>query len=77
MGLFQSRPEEPDAWAGIPAEPWQPRVPGEMLPPAVDDLGALSAGGFSISVPIEPVAAEAADAKAEGAEGTLADGNGD
>lgn len=37
MGIFQSRPEEPEEWAGLPAEPWAPPVPGEVLPPAFDD----------------------------------------
>ena len=42
MGIFQSRPEEPDEWAGLPAEPWEPRVPGEVLPSApIDSLDPL------------------------------------
>ncbi|CAI9386588.1 hypothetical protein [Microbacterium sp. T2.11-28] len=31
MGLFQQRPEEPSEWAGLPAEPWEPREPTEVL----------------------------------------------
>ncbi len=31
MGLFQQRPEEPSEWAGLPAEPWKPRGPAELL----------------------------------------------
>jgi len=31
MGLFQQRPEEPSEWGGLPAEPWEPRAPTEML----------------------------------------------
>ncbi len=42
MGIFQSRPEEPDEWAGLPSEPWEPRVPGEVLPPALDALGGAT-----------------------------------
>lgn len=58
MGVFQSRPEEPDEWAGLPSEPWQARVPGEVLPPAVDDLGMLGTAGISFSVPTEILTAE-------------------
>jgi len=71
MGIFQSRPEEPGEWAGLPAEPWQPRVPGEVLPPPVDDLGVLGAAGISLSVPTELLAAEA-----ETSTGTLDDADG-
>lgn len=53
MGIFQSRPEEPSEWAGLPAEPWEPRVPGEVLPPDAGDLGILSPAGISLSVPTE------------------------
>lgn len=53
MGIFQSRPEEPDEWAGLPAEPWQPRVPGEVLPPPVDGPGLLGAAGVSLTIPTE------------------------
>ncbi len=60
MGIFQSRPEEPDEWAGLPAEPWEPRVPGEVLPPPVDDLGVLGAAGISFSIPTELLTAEVA-----------------
>lgn len=31
MGLFQQRPEEPTEWGGLPAEPWEPREPTEIL----------------------------------------------
>jgi len=58
MGVFQSRPEEPNEWAGLPSEPWEPRVPGEILPPATDDLGVLGTAGISFSVPTELLAAE-------------------
>ncbi|WP_312677751.1 hypothetical protein [Microbacterium sp.] len=59
MGIFQSRPEEPTEWAGLPAEPWEPREPTEVLPPAVDDLGVLGAAGVAFSVPIEVLVEEA------------------
>lgn len=64
MGIFQSRPEEPDEWAGLPSEPWQPRVPGELLPPALDDpgaigdLGILAASGESASFGTIEIAVE-------------------
>ncbi|HOQ21155.1 hypothetical protein [Microbacterium paulum] len=75
MGIFQSRPEEPDEWAGLPAEPWEPRVPGEVLPSApIDSLdpldpaalgwgGALDEGATGhafVAVPIETTAFDAA-----------------
>lgn len=76
MGIFQSRPEEPDEWAGLPAEPWQPRVPGEVLPPPVGDLSVLGAAGISVSVPTDLLAAEPSttagtleDADADAADG--------
>lgn len=53
MGIFQNRAEEPDEWAGLPAEPWQPRLPGEMLPPSVGDLTSLGTTGLSLSIPTE------------------------
>lgn len=59
MGIFQSRPEEPIEWAGLPAEPWEPREPTEVLPPAVDDIGVLGAAGVAFSVPIEVLVEEA------------------
>jgi len=58
MGIFQSRPEEPSEWGGLPAEPADPRNPVELLPPPVDDLGTLGAAGVALSVPIELVSAE-------------------
>lgn len=53
MGIFQSRPEEPSEWGGLPAEPAEPREPAEILPPVMDDLGVLGAAGVAFSVPIE------------------------
>ncbi len=53
MGIFQSRPEEPTEWAGLPAEPWEPRAASEVLPPPVGDLGLFGAAGAGLSVPIE------------------------
>ncbi|WP_299087040.1 hypothetical protein [uncultured Microbacterium sp.] len=53
MGIFQSRPEEPTEWGGLPSEPWEPREAAEILPPPVDDLGILGAAGVAISVPVE------------------------
>jgi hypothetical protein len=74
MGIFQSRPEEPDEWAGLPAEPWEPRVPGEVLPPVSDDLGVLGTAGISFSVPTEILAAEVETTAEVGVD---ADGDGD
>lgn len=53
MGIFQSRPEEPSEWGGLPAEPWEPRQPTEVLPPPVDALGLGTTGGGDISVPLQ------------------------
>lgn len=39
MGLFQQRPEEPSEWAGLPAEPWEPRGPADLL----EESGGLAA----------------------------------
>lgn len=74
MGIFQSRPEEPDEWAGLPAEPWQPRVPGEVLPPAGDDLSAFGVGGTSLSIPTEFLTTEVETTAEVGVD---ADGDGD
>ncbi|MBN9176035.1 MAG: hypothetical protein J0I43_01500 [Microbacterium sp.] len=56
MGIFQSRPEEPSEWAGLPAEPWEERTPGEVLPPAsevtIDPFGLTGVG--SIEIPLAP-----------------------
>lgn len=53
MGIFQSRPEDPSEWGGLPADPQEDPQPGEVLPPPVDDLGAFGAAGVAISVPVE------------------------
>ncbi|MBF9336275.1 hypothetical protein G3N30_08575 [Microbacterium lacticum] len=85
MGIFQSRPEEPTEWAGLPADPWGPRVPGELLgdastdPAAVGDVAALGVPGVTgivISVPImaEPEAADAGAAEPGEASGDRVDG---
>lgn len=78
MGLFQSRPEEPTEWAGLPAEPWDEPSPSEQLAgpteasPAAIDLTALRApeGHAYVAVPIEPVpfvtGTEASDADGDG-----------
>ena len=84
MGIFQSRPEEPTEWAGLPADPWEPRVPGELLgdastdPAAVGDVAALGVPGVTgivISVPImaEPEAADAGAAEPGEASGDSVD----
>lgn len=58
MGIFQSRPEEPSEWAGLPAEPWQPPVPGEVLPPNIDAFDLLGGAVTSYTVPTELVVSE-------------------
>ena len=50
MGIFQSRPEEPSEWAGLPAEPREPRMPGEVLPPAAADPTALGLVGTGMQI---------------------------
>ncbi|MFT4282742.1 hypothetical protein [Microbacterium sp.] len=79
MGLFQSRPEEPTEWAGLPAEPWDEPSPSERLTdpteasPTAVDLDALRApeGHAYLAVPIETVQFAA------GTEAPEADGDGD
>lgn len=54
MGIFQSRPEEPTEWAGLPSEPWEPAAPADVLPPAANDpsaLGDLGTVDVSIEMP--------------------------
>lgn len=53
MGIFQSRPEDQDEWGGLPAEPWEPRQPTEVLPPPVDAVGIGGPGALDITVPIQ------------------------
>jgi hypothetical protein len=62
MGIFQQRPEEPTEWAGLPADPWEPTVRGDMLPPLVAGDPALGAAVTSIAVPLSPVVEFDADA---------------
>lgn len=57
MGIFQARPEEPDEWAGLPSEPWEPRSACEQLPPPTGDLGTVAAHSVSIAIPVTPTAA--------------------
>ncbi len=64
MGLFQQRPEEPTAWAGLPAEPHEPVSPAERLgdagPFEIPLLGPTPAVD-TIAITIEPASPEAAD----------------
>lgn len=53
MGIFQSRPEDPSEWGGLPADPREQPQPAEVLPPPIDDLGVFGAAGVAISVPLE------------------------
>lgn len=53
MGIFQSRPEEPTEWGGLPSEPVDEQQAAEVLPPPVDDLGVFGAAGVAFSVPVE------------------------
>jgi len=60
MGLFASRPEEPEEWAGIPSEPLVADTVADRLP---DAAGALYLGGLfggsteSVVIPVVPPAA--------------------
>lgn len=58
MGIFQSRPEEPTEWAGLPAEPWEERAPGEILPAPLgstsDVFGLTGVASIEIAVDAEP-----------------------
>ncbi len=58
MGIFQSRPEEPTEWGGLPDEPLDAQHPSEVLPPPVDDLGIFGAAGVAVSVPVEVLAGD-------------------
>lgn len=60
MGIFQSRPEEPSEWGGLPSEPLEAQEPAEVLPPPVDDLGVFGAAGVAVSVPVEVLTADEA-----------------
>lgn len=53
MGIFQSRPEEPTEWAGLPSEPWEPREPAEALPPATPGLDVFGGTGASIQIDLD------------------------
>lgn len=53
MGILQSRPEEPDEWAGLPAEPWEPPTAAETLAAPLDaalTLGDPAAASISIAL---------------------------
>lgn len=69
MGIFQSRPEEPTEWAGLPSEPWEERTPGETLPPPLDPLDVLRAGGGSIAIDLTGVSVETVAETIEDADG--------
>ncbi|GAA3019981.1 hypothetical protein [Microbacterium dextranolyticum] len=64
MGIFQSRPEDPTEWAGLPAEPWEPRAPAETLPEGVTAPSALglSEPGTQITLNVFAVATDASGA---------------
>ncbi|MFI8631795.1 hypothetical protein ACIGEP_04260 [Microbacterium sp. NPDC077663] len=71
MGLFTQRPEEPSEWAGLPAEPMEPRDPVERLGegPSVSDwspdlLADAPATATWIEIPVDP--APEADGGADG-----------
>lgn len=73
MGLFQSRPEEPQDWGGLPAEPYNPEFDTARL----DDTGALPSAlgdGTTASVTISfSMDALTQSAAAEPAPGSAAD----
>lgn len=66
MGIFQQRPEEPTEWAGLPADPWEPRAPAELLPDPIATeivLPGVDVQIQSIAIPLnpEPVALDSGD----------------
>ncbi len=69
MGIFQQRPEEPSEWAGLPDEPWQPRLPAETLPPPVGDLGLFGTAGVSLPTALEEIILSGTPAQADAATG--------
>ena len=69
MGLFQSRPEQPQDWGGLPAEPYNPAHDNARLDDA-GDVSATSLGGalgesvtisFSMDALTDPAAAAASE----------------
>lgn len=60
MGLFSSRPEEPDEWAGLPSEPVAPESSAATLPepPIADPFGGIfgTEAVQSIVIPAAPSA---------------------
>jgi hypothetical protein len=69
MGLFSTRPEEPNEWAGLPSEPVESRPAAEALDAAVVSSHALSMWGptvESVAIPVVPVAEESAPREKSG-----------
>lgn len=71
MGLFQSRPEQPQDWGGLPAEPYNPefdtaRLPdnGGIAPTSVGDVLGVTES-VTISFTVDPSAEPAAEPGAE------------
>lgn len=55
MGLFASRPEEPDEWAGIPSEPLTADNAADLLrdSPAIDAVGLVDGSSLtSVTIPV-------------------------
>lgn len=55
MGLFASRPEEPDEWAGIPSEPLKADHAADLLTggPAFDAVDLVDGGSLtSVTIPV-------------------------
>ena len=72
MGLFQSRPEEPTEWAGLPSEPLPPRSAAEALSGGMPSLDLFAATAVeSIVIPVAPQIeiVEAASIPADGDDG--------
>jgi hypothetical protein len=65
MGIFQQRPEEPTEWAGLPADPWEPRAPAEILPDPVATEIVMPGS----TVPIESITISLSPAPSAGADG--------
>lgn len=72
MGIFQTRPEDPTEWTGLPSEPWQPRSPVEQLGDAPNveyTIYGDPVGVETIAIaltPAAPAAVESGDAGGDG-----------
>lgn len=71
MGQFNTSPEEPSDWAGLPSEPLAPRPAAESLDAPIESADSLAFWGTTIEsvvIPVVPVV-EIAQTAADTAEG--------